>query len=617
MFMTLRRRRRRSERGAVAIMVALGSVVMLAMCAMTVDLGQAYVAVHDVQKSADFSALAGGLNNDLPSPATSVNCTGGANRLLGPQAVASSQAVKDVVSYLNSNPYNFNTKASKLTDCNMTNGEVIFGFAKKGPNNQWTESYDKNKLTVVTPPRNVGFGFAAIMGFNSVNVVRTATVQIFSPMLNRTLPFYAAEGCDYGEQTIAQPSNGTAVSSVILANGSDTGGGVETGLVTTPATTPATVGYPLATPTPLEIDGSGFTGATQIGFFESGATSPGPAPTTLPIQAGWINAAGTKIVIPDISSLALAQDTWYVRVMDGTNGQWSKVATGKKSDVLNALPLTVGAPNLYCTQGSSQGNFGSLLLPNSLGPTGQTDNIAYNIAAGLQHSLAIFPTPGNPADYTCSSSVQGSVLWVSGPGGPDGVNCVDTKTGHVAADAAWEGLLNGVGGKPGLLTNVGANTGCASNGVPATTVWQTFNINNDSLSCFFKNSTTTIGDVDSQSYALSGPAFNVSIYTSPRFVYIPVLGVTPTTGGSKKYQIIDLRPAFISDQPNSATQSTPEVACTPLNCNGLTMGNNPNTLQSLQLILLNPASLPTCPDSICKGVQQYLGTGPKALRIIN
>ena len=486
----------------------------------------------------------------------------------------------------------------------MTNGEVIFGRATKGANNTWTETYSSKQLTVVTPPQNVGFGFARVIGYNSVNVVETSTVSIFSQTLNRTLPYYSALGCSYGTQTIAQPSNGTSASSINLANNSDNGAQTITSVVTTPASNPATVDYPVTSPTPIVINGTGFTGVTQVGFFESGATSAGPAPTVLTVQPGWLTGS-TKISIPDISSLNLAQDTWYIRVRTSASAQWSAVSVGNGNNTtLNALPLTVGAPNLYCSEGSSQGNFGSLLLPNSMGPNGQTDNIAYNIAAGLEHTLATFPTPGTPSKLpVCSSDrrcrpveqrrhqlrrhqdrQRGSGCRVRGPA---------DRCGRQARPAHDPERL--------------AQHGCAANGTPASTVWRTFNINNDTLSCFFSSATTTVGDVDAPTYNLSGPAFDVSIYTSPRFVYVPVLGVTPSTGGSNKYQIIDFRPAFISDQSASATKATPEAACTTSQCNGLTVGSNPNTLNSLQVILLNPSSLPQCPQSICSGQQAYNG----------
>ncbi|HEY3531055.1 MAG TPA: Tad domain-containing protein [Nocardioides sp.] len=609
-------RRKRDESGAVAIIVSLLAVLMLSMAALTVDLGQAWVTSHDVQKSADFSALAGGVEGDLPTTTTGGTCLGGAGYLDGPAADPASPAVNDVAEYLNTNPFDFGTDASKLTNCQMSDGEVIFGEASKQADGSWKETYDATELTVVSPPQKVDFGFARIFGAQDTDIQRVATVGLFTPLLQRTLPYYAAQGCDYGNQTIAQPSNGLAANAVNLDSGSQTNNAAETALVTNPASNPPTVAYPLATPTSLEIDGSGFTGATKVGFFESGSTSAGPPPTEFALTPDMVT--DTKILIPDFSSTKLAQDTWYVRIFAPDSAgvaQWSAVAD--KKGTLNALPLTVGAPNLVCSQGGNVGNFGSLLLNNSQGPKGETDNIAYNVATGLEHPLDYFPNPQSP--WTCPLSAgDGTVLWPN-----DNTNCVDTKTGDVAADSAYEGLLIGVPNPnptvPGLLTHVGANTGCAPDGTPATTVFRGITINNDTLSCFFDTSAVgdvTVGDVDAQNYTLSAPAFTTAIFTSPRFVYVPVLGTTPS-GGSDKYQIIDFRPAFITDQLNSAYKNTPEATCTSSSCNGLTMTSNGKSLLSLQVIMINQAALPQCPITICQDVKKYTGKGTQQLRLIN
>jgi uncharacterized membrane protein len=49
----------RTEHGAVAVFVALLSVVLMSAAALGVDLGQAYVAKREVQNQADLAALAG------------------------------------------------------------------------------------------------------------------------------------------------------------------------------------------------------------------------------------------------------------------------------------------------------------------------------------------------------------------------------------------------------------------------------------------------------------------------------------------------------------------------------------------------------------------------------
>jgi hypothetical protein len=328
-----------------------------------------------------------------------------------------------------------------------------------------------------------------------------------------------------------------------------------------------------------------------------------------------ISGGGTKIVIPDISTLGLSQDAWYVRVsMDGGTS-WSVVGTGSKKDVLNALPLSVGSPNLVCSTGSQTGNFGTIELTNSSpdAPTGTGDNVAYNIAAGLQHQ--ILPFPGAASPYTCAkdgSSPAGAKIWPSDP-----TNCIPTQTGSVAGDDAYSGLIAPQWKSPppkigGLLTNLAPGTGC--NGSPATTYFNGVLINNDTLSCFFTDSTTTIGDVDTKNYTLPGPVFKSAIWTSPRFVWVPVI-VSPSCGNCTNYEIIDFRPGYITDQLNSATQSSGLTSCTNSVCNGLTLGANGHSIAPLKVVLLNIASLPSPPDG--GPVSPYTGVGPPIVRLVN
>ncbi|MGN6780416.1 MAG: hypothetical protein ACTHJH_02835, partial [Marmoricola sp.] len=289
---------------------------------------------------------------------------------------------------------------------------------------------------------------------------------------------------------------------------------------------------------------------------------------------------------------------------------WSPVSLGNGHPTTNALPLTVGAPTLTCQQGSSAGNFGSLSLPNPDGPNNQTDNIAYNIIHNLKHTLAIYKGASSP--WTCTSTTSGAVVW--GTSGTDGTNCVDTKTGNVAADAAYKGLITGVGSDRGRLQNVAAGTGCGADGKPATTVLKGVTINNDTLSCFLTNGSTTLGDVTASGY--TGPrVFSPAIFNSPRFVFVPVLGMTPTVGGSNLYQIVGFRAGFITSQAASATQGTPLDSCTNLDCNGLTLSSNGNSLNSVQIVFINDAALPPLPD--LPDVATYSGSGQRVFRLID
>lgn len=577
----------KDEHGVIVVLFAISALLIFMVGAVAVDLGNAFARHRDSQTEADFAALAGGdCTGCLPAPHST--------------PLASDPAVAAVATYLlknwpaddSGNPKptltQLETQLTTLTGSGQNaDGQVYYGsFDSEGnfvPN--------INQLTVITPQSQVNFGLANALGVSHTDVDATATVEVRSPGVD-TLPFYAASGCDYGEQTIAQTNNGHSADTVMLAYPSDTNSASLLGLSPTQIAQDDTT-------TALTINGSKLTGTTQVGFFESGNGVTGPLPVTVPSTGFTVNASGTQIVVkaPLPTGLTSVQDVWYVRVMIG--GKWSAVSQGS---TLLALQLTVGQPILTCAQGSSSGNFGTLPLTNLHGG-GADEQIAENIIGPMDHSLAAYPSPHS--DWTCTSGAP-SVLW---PG--DGTNCVSTQTG-LPQDAATWGFVSGVNGLAGRLTDVSANTGCATDGDPQTTgILGQYTINDDTLSCFLTDTTgsVNVGDIDSPTYSLDEPALAQQIYASPRFFYVPVVGVVPTSGGSHNYQIVDFRPAFLTDQINSATWGTPATST-----NGLRPTSTNKALQSVQVVFLNPNALPPPPPG---RTTPYQGHGPKVIQLVD
>jgi hypothetical protein len=601
------RRRRRNERGAVAVLVALLSVVLLSMAAMGVDLGQAWAQKRQVQAGGDLATEAGaGIKGaNLPKTGTVHSCSYGASG-----ALATDQAVKDIADYLarQADPDGTGTYSSlvaslptQLTDCDTKNGEVVYGNPKFTAG-AWTVPFNKNQVSLISPPKHVDFGLAGIMGFHGVDVNGVSTVEIRSPKM-ATLPFYAFSGCDYGPQTLQQPNNGQSASTVNLYLPNDTNNATLTSV--TPDSYP--VESTGTVTEPITIAGTNLTGVTQIGFFESGNVGTGPVPVTIDTTKFTVNAAGTQITVPDIPDqtrgVAGVQEFWYIRVMK--NGLWSAVYTGNHGNpVLNTPILTIGDPPLVCGQGSSAGNFGTIKLSHN-GFNGWDSIGAANVALGLDSTLAMYP-PGGPADGTCSSAQTTTVLWTA-----EGTNCVDTDTG-MSANVATGGFL-GLGSSKvpsgEYLLKPNGKTKCANGGTSeATTVLMNQSINNDTLSCFFTNSTVHVGDVDSGNYTQPAPVISDAIYDSPRFGYVPVLPVQPANGGSKKYQIIDFRACFITDQPASAVKGDP-----PNTGNGIV--TDTNGIRSIEVIFLNPDALPNPP--VKNGTINYVGSGEKVPLLVN
>jgi Flp pilus assembly protein TadG len=607
-------RRGRDERGAVAVMVGLLSVLLLTMAALGTDLGQAWAQKRQIQAGSDLATLAGaGISgNDLPAPTAGKACS------YGTGAMAADPAAVDVARYVASKAYTptlspaavpaatVSATATTLTDCNVKNGEIFYGIPSYNTSSDtWTLAYNKNQLTLVTPPSKVDFGFAPLLGINSVNVRGQSTVEIQSPKYS-ALPFYAFSGCDYGPQTLQQPNNGHSAVAVMLNKPTDNANATLSSITPTSYAVDNT-----GTVTePLTITGSGFTGVTQVGFFEPGNGIAGPPPVTVSLPNFTIvNNNTIKIAdLPDQTrGVSGVQEFWYIRVMIG--GVWSKYSVDSNGNVDNAPMLTIGDPPLLCGQGSSSGNFGTLLLSHP--PfTGQDNVGAANVALGLTNSLAIYPS-GGPSDGTCSSAQTTTVLWNT-----DGTNCVDTDTG-MSAKVAGGGFLGissaAVGGNQYLMYPT-HKTKCANGGTSeATTSIVGQLVNNDTLTCFFLSPTTHVSDVDADpaagGYTGTTPLISPDIYASPRFAYVPVLQVQPANGGSKKYQIVDFRACFITDQPGSAIKG--DGPATPNN--GFIMDSN--GVNSVQVVFLNPNALPVPPTS--NGTINYVGTGPKVPVLVN
>jgi hypothetical protein len=607
-------RRRRHDRGAVAVMFALLAVVLMSISALSVDLGNAWQAKRQVQAGSDLAVEAGaGIKGaNLPNTGAVKTCSYGAAG-----ALATNQSVKDIAQYLanQANPSQTGPSYSsmlvnlpgQLTDCNMANGEVVYGQPKK-TGSTWSVTYNKNQLSLVSPPKTVDFGLAGIMGFHSTNVAGVSTVEIKSPKFS-ALPFYAFDGCDYGPQTLQQPNGGQSAQQVMLANPSDpTPNSANRANLTivTPNAYPA--GTLTGTMQPIDITGTNMTGVTDVGFFESGNGVAGPAPVTT--QAFTVNGAGTSIHLNDLPDqtrgVTGVQEFWYIRVK--INGQWSAYTSDSSGNVTNAPKLTIGTPPLICGQGPSSGNFGTLLLSHA-GYTG-TDKVgAANVALGLTNSLAIYPG-GGPADGTCSSAQTQTVLWNT-----DGTNCVDTDTG-MSANVASGGFLglgsSAVGGNNYLMYPT-HKTKCGTGGIEALSSIRGQQVNNDTLSCFFLSPTTHVADVDTDptlgGYTGSTPLISDAIYDSPRFAYVPVLHAQPSHGGSAKYQIVDFRACFITDQAPSAIKGDPPGTAT----NGFTMDSN--GVHAVEVIFLNPNALPNPP--VKNGTINYIGSGPKEPLLVN
>jgi hypothetical protein len=142
-----------SERGSVAITVALSLTMLLAFAALVVDVGLNWAARTSAQTAADSAALAG------------------ASRLLeaGPAA-----ALTTVEAFLSNNGVD-PAPTGWATDGLESNGEVVCWTMPVGPPGPGaTCPAGSNALQVITPPITVQYAFAPILGRSSNSIKATA-----------------------------------------------------------------------------------------------------------------------------------------------------------------------------------------------------------------------------------------------------------------------------------------------------------------------------------------------------------------------------------------------------------------------------------------------------------
>jgi len=584
--------RRRDERGAFAILYAILAVVLLGIAALAVDIGNGVARKSDVQGQADFAALS-------------------AARLLGSQnsGTVPSNVVAAVRDALNENrPLNNNGTCSTATPC-VTSADLTDGNEANGE-----VRFANGGLQVLTHNSNVNFGFAGIFGVDGADTQGDATVGVFSPL--GALPLYAVTPCDYGRQTVTDPASGQvpAVTIPTLTFDSDTN---NTTLV---SVSPNQIALNTSGVT-LSLVGSRFDNTIEVGFFPSDGGAPLIASsfkdesnvvhqsgTPLPYSTSGSSQHTITFAVP--AAVSSSEQVWYIRVFN-LNGPTA--TAGKWSAKTQAPAFRVGEPVLECDAGSSDGNFGSLTFPRN-DVTSVNNQLAMNLATNLEEPLTLTKHLQWDSTGLCIDGINGAVFSsLPNPGLRDHTNCVDTDTG-LPANAATAGFITGDGiPAPGRLASAPTTSGCSPNGNSANRqvlVQSTnYSINNDVLTCFLTDGTTSLYDISRSSY--NGEAvLDDSIYESPRFFFVPVLHVEPVSGGSATYSIVDFRPAFLTDEAVATTSIKGSNSAT--SDNGIVVESN--QLKQIKVVFFNAAALPSRTGG---GVTDYFGVGPRIIRLID
>lgn len=599
----------------MAVIFAVCTLLLFGVAALGVDLGNAMNRKKELQTNADLAALAGG--GYLPAPST--------------VPTSSDEIVERVAKYLIENHVFDDVTGATTPTQAVLQQKLVSGLpedkAKYGQvyygrfNAAGTLVPSKNYVTVTAPTTRVRFGLASVIGFQAADVVARATAALKSQSSGAaTLPFYAYSGCDWGSQIISHATNNP--SAPVLAYPTDTNDAV---------LTPPAAGLPNASPnsvakddtaTVVDLFGTNLAastnpndktlpGVTALGFFLPDASEPVEVPATSFVAGS--SATQVRFQLP-AGVAANNGAVYFLRVAKWvSDGKKNPTYTKRWSPVTLNMPyVEIGSATLFCNDGKSAGNFGSLSVFREDGSNSNesTGWLPLNIALGLDEpNVALNPYPTQPPGPNACDNGDPVRKDSDDPNSGLDVNCVVTNVGF-PQNAASAGFITDVTGTPGAkarLTRpdaVGAGCGGA-NGKPPLRNKGSYSINNEVLSCFLTNTTITVSDISNENYA-GGIALDPSIWGSPRFFQVPVINQQPATG-KKSFPIVTFRYAFLTGENGTATKghSSSEgyyfdddpTNEPPAETNGLVLsGNNSNVkLEAFRVTFIHPKAVPPKP----------------------
>lgn len=573
----------RDETGVVAVVVAITALLLLSVSALAVDMGNAYARERQVQTQVDLAALAGGAK--LPAG----------------DAGTRQAAADAVVDYMQRN-WTFGQSADGADPNNLTWSAVpadadTWTIVTDRPGATGTVDFPSaTTMRVTAPPALVEFGLAGAMGFDSVDVSATATVEIRSP--GNLLPMMLPGGCSWGNQLIKEGSSTVAGPPVFDPPG--------TGSQTVDRIIPSEITQYDATAT-LTVQGRKWgtnAGAVTVSFTRGSTNVNGVAPDSVTLNSN-VNRTSRLTVKPP-SAVLNTLGTWYVRVWLG--------ATPSSGDVGFAVrtPASVGCGV------RSQGDFGLLDSPRN-GVTQLADAFALNTALGLDHTFVKFPEPyPPPVDDSCnglgSSPVPGAKLDEVGPDGltQDDRNCVNILNGNKPSFITPGMITGGTAGGTAFTGKLERPTGEGCDRLKGSAERSVFghDINDDVLTCFLAPGVTVaqISSPTATNATLPPNAISGAIVDSPRFFWVPVINA-PVNPPNGHYPIIDFRAVFVTDESGTATNGASNATTQ----NGLMTTST--KLTALQVVAFSVKALPDSVSSNGSGIP-YLGTGPRLIRLV-
>jgi hypothetical protein len=535
---------------------------------------------------------------------------------------------------------------------------------------------DHNQVSVTTPPARVDFAFGQVAGAKGTVQQKTASARVQSP--GNLEPFGLSLNCLLTVANNLPGTLGTTISDVLPLNyfapgpltkdttqakwktSLSTSSSIKTSSITPTQVTQGTLTAPTFT-----LTGSGWTALSQVKVsFILGDTNDVDLTKSktidVPVLAADLSSIGLTSTATGVlpSQVVNNAGNWHVKVAVMQGGSWVYAKDDAVLTVTLNQPL---ADSLGC---------GRLLKsPRNL-QDGTPGNLRLNLQESLDHGVTKHPSLAtlNPPDLT----VDGVLTALGGPSGifqcnDTGANVKDTagnlSTGKVPdcmvlaqgstvyteftdgmlAPESTVTLPDGTSKQVAGRLVCTARRPCARSFTMPQFGGRQFNddrfedfVTHDSLlnAAMFFNLSTYVND--GVPVATPKNALEPEIYSSARFFWVPVLStaLAPTANANDAgaYPILTFRPVFVTQQEHTGVaevdmvlDAVDSVVKTLLNIDEPTDPSNPgdhgvlmqgSDLRALRFMTLEPSALPAIPADYSGPTSDYLGVGPKIVKLV-
>jgi Flp pilus assembly protein TadG len=652
---------RHSQRGAVALISGLVSVVLLVVAAFVVDIGGTWARRGQLQIQADKAAM---------FAAESLPAYDDPTKL---------KVARKAAWYFACHPVLGQSQLSTIPDCPATSSTAsaaLDAYAQELLDDGMVTFPASNQVSVTTPPAQVDFSFGQVAGAEGTVQQKSATARVLSP--GNLEPFGLSLNCLLTVADNLPASLGSTISEVLPLNyfapgpltkdtnqakwktNLTTSTAIDTDSITPTQVTQGQIGLPTFT-----VTGDGWTTLSTVKVsFILGDTNDLDLTKwktiDVPMLAADLSAIGSTATATGVlpSQVVNNAGNWRVKVAVMQGGQWVYA----KDDVV--LTVTLNQPladSLGC---------GRILKSPREMQDGTPGNLRLNLQEGLDHgvtkhpSLATlnYPDPsvsgvlstlgGSNGIFQCNdtgANVQDTAGNLSTGETP---NCMVLAQGSTTYTEFTDGMLapeSTITLADGTTKQVAGRLVCTSRRPCARSFQMSqfgsrqFNddrfedfVTHDSLltAAMFFNLSTYIDD--GVPVLTPRNALEADIYSSARFFWVPVLStaLAPTANANDAgaYPILTFRPVFITQQQHTGVteldmvlDAVDNVVKTLLNIDEPTDPSDPGDhgilmqgteLRALRFMTIEPSALPVVPDDFSGPTSDYLGVGPKIVKLV-